>query len=164
MNDAARKDRFHVPQSITWKLSNGDMNERFRLSGDYVRSYIPEVQDILNAGIDFFFYAGDQDLVCPFTLVKETALRTVWNEGDPLLGTKTAKFRKCAGRGESTYKKISSPSSPNYAKYIRAGHLTYARIFGAGHMVNEKKPAEAKHMFESWIFNRGLFQECDPGP
>lgn len=57
MNDAARKDRFHVPQSITWKLSNGDMNERFRLSGDYVRSYIPEVQDILNAGIDFFFYA-----------------------------------------------------------------------------------------------------------
>lgn len=98
--------------------------------------------------------------------MKDQALTTVWTEPDPdpLLGTKTARFQKCAGRGEATYNKLSSPSSPGYANYIRAGHLTYARVFGAGHMVNENKPGEAKHMFENWISNRAIFQECDPVP
>ncbi|PVH85294.1 alpha/beta-hydrolase [Cadophora sp. DSE1049] len=166
MNERTRKIRFGVPTSVTWHLGNQAMMTRFDRSGDQVKSFIPEVQDILNAGFDFLFYAGDQDLICPFTLVKDTALNTVWTETDPdpSLGTKTAKFQKCAARAETTYKKLSSPSSPGYASYIRAGRLSYARVFGAGHMVNEKKPAEAKHMFENWIFNRAMFQECDPGP
>ncbi|KAK0109111.1 hypothetical protein ONS96_002938 [Cadophora gregata f. sp. sojae] len=166
MNEPTRKDRFLVPRSYTWNMNNREMMIRFDQSGDQTKSFIPEIQDILNAGFDFLLYAGDQDLVCPFTLVKDTALNTVWTEADPdpALVTKTAKFRKCAGRPETTYKKLSSPTSPGYASYVRAGRFSYARVSGAGHMVNEKKGPEAKHMLENWILNRAMFQECDPGP
>jgi cathepsin A (carboxypeptidase C) len=79
--------------------------------------------------------------------VKEQALKTKWSD--------SARFKKCAlGDGETAM----------YGNYIRAGHLTYARVKGAGHMISENRPAESKFLFENWIFNRGSFQECNPGP
>jgi cathepsin A (carboxypeptidase C) len=88
-------------------------------------------------------------------------MNTNWGEAG---GTKKDRFRKCAGRAESTYKTLQMPPSLPYASYIRAGRLTYTRVFKAGHMINQNKPREAKHMFENWILNRPSFQECDPGP
>jgi hypothetical protein len=95
--------------------------------------------------------------------VKEQALKTKWNESDAALGTKTAKFKKCEARGENTYEKIGITAAAPYGNYIRAGLLTYARVKDAGH-ISENKPAESKHLFETWIFSRSTFQECNPGP
>jgi len=57
MNNRDRKPRFGVPRDIRWKLDDDPMYFRFQSSGDILRSFIPEVQDILNANIDILFYA-----------------------------------------------------------------------------------------------------------
>jgi len=71
------------------------------------------------------------------------------------------RFRSCLSRDEDTYSTIATSNGATaYANYVKAGKLNYVRVFGAGHMINEAKPAEAKHLFETWVFHPENFQEC----
>jgi hypothetical protein len=77
-------------------------------------------------------------------------------------------WRKCAAKDESLYSTITNTPPPpvgppyEYANYVKAGRFTYVRMLNAGHMINEKHPKEAKHLFETWIFERNKFSECTP--
>ncbi|KAF2257914.1 alpha/beta-hydrolase [Lojkania enalia] len=144
MNKGTTLTQFGVPATKTWSMFNS-MPKAFKASGDHARSYVPELMTILNAEIDVMLYAGDKDLVCPWTGVKEVAKKLDWTENDPGLGmTKKKRFE----------------SSTSYANYIRAGRLNFVRVKGAGHMINENKPAEAQHLLEEWILRRDNFVEC----
>ncbi|KAF2178911.1 alpha/beta-hydrolase [Zopfia rhizophila CBS 207.26] len=164
MNDQARRTRFGVGKGRKWEASSDLPYQPFVTSGDFFRNFIPELQTILTAGIDFMIFAGDQDLACPETLTRLQALNTAWVEADPVFGSKYKKWRSCEALGELNYNHISLPGSGPYASYIKAGHLNYVRVFGAGHMINENKAPEAKDLFERWILNRSSFSECNAGP
>ena len=104
-------------------------------------------------------------MVTPVTAVKALAKLVDWGEVDtPGLGLKRDRWRTCAAKSESTYLKISKPGPPiiPYASYVRAGHFNFVRVLDAGHMINENRPEEAKHLFETWVLNRGAFAECSP--
>jgi cathepsin A (carboxypeptidase C) len=57
-NVNARKISLGVDPGVAWSWMNTEMNEKdFRSSGDFYRSYIPQIETILNAGIDIMLYA-----------------------------------------------------------------------------------------------------------
>jgi cathepsin A (carboxypeptidase C) len=64
-----RKGRFNVDKSITWSWFNRDMWDRFQDSGDYYRSYVPEIGKILDGGIDFMLYAVSILILIPVLCV-----------------------------------------------------------------------------------------------
>jgi cathepsin A (carboxypeptidase C) len=57
MNEAERKTRFGVAGSPPWQYVDTDIFDNFHKSGDEYRSFVPEVGNILEKGIDFMFYA-----------------------------------------------------------------------------------------------------------
>jgi len=55
LNKPERKIRFGVDSSTSWQMSK-DMVKHFQHSGDWFKSYIPEIGNILDGGIDFLLY------------------------------------------------------------------------------------------------------------
>jgi hypothetical protein len=62
LNKPERKIRFGVDSSTSWQMSK-DMVEPFQHSGDWFKSYIPEIVNILDGGIDFLLYVVN--ISCP---------------------------------------------------------------------------------------------------
>lgn len=57
LNNADRRTRLGVSSGPEWHPGSTDMMRRFWDSGDMVKSYIPKLEDILKANIDFLLYA-----------------------------------------------------------------------------------------------------------
>jgi cathepsin A (carboxypeptidase C) len=95
------------------------------------------------------------------TLVQSQADALDWADGPGSPSRlKRDKFHKCLDITKNKWKEMKTgPLSSVYSSYVRVGPLTLARVFKAGHMINENKPAEAKHMFETWILNNAKFEE-----
>ncbi|KAF2001044.1 alpha/beta-hydrolase [Amniculicola lignicola CBS 123094] len=145
--NAPTENAIGADPNIQWEYTKGGVFDDFLESGDWAKSYLPELEFVLSAGKNVLLYAGDQDLAVPFTAVKATAEELRWNNRDT--------FRECLRRPEDQLKKLGT-----YGSYVRFDQLTFARIYGAGHMINENKPAEAKDMFEKWILRNTEFTNC----
>ena len=100
-------------------------------------------------------YAGDTDLACAYLGVKQVAKDVRWEGFDA--------FRKRADRPESEWTQLRDEGRKVYGNVVQVGRFMYARIYGAGHMVNEKRPAESKEMFEKWV-GQFVFDPPPPPP
>ncbi|ORY12598.1 Alpha/Beta hydrolase protein [Clohesyomyces aquaticus] len=154
------KALFGLERDIAWTYMNTPVWDAFVESGDWTRSYLPELGTVLSAGINVLLYAGDVDLAVPYTTVERTAYRLDWVDAPGQTSTaRRDHFRECMIQQDEAHRTKLMLNDVEYGSYVKYGQLTYARVYGAGHMINENKPKEAKDMFEKWIL-RNSFLNC----
>jgi carboxypeptidase C (cathepsin A) len=126
LNNMAVKQAFHVNTSITW-----DFCANLDYHSDFFHGSIYAYPTLINAGLNILIYSGDVDGAVP-TIGTRNWIREL-------------------------NLAILEPYRSWYVNEQVAGYtilysgLRLVTVKGAGHMVPQWKPAQAQHMFLSWL-------------
>ncbi|KAK3065078.1 hypothetical protein LTS18_011288 [Coniosporium uncinatum] len=128
----------------------------FGIAGDEGLTTQPQVQYLLQQGIDVLFYQGNLDLAC------NTAGNVRWTNSMPWKGqtafaAKALKSWKAMRDGEEldvgTFKEVYVQTDPEHKKKTRFSLVT---IDKSGHMVPMDQPEVALQMLNTWLARKSF--------
>ena len=126
-------------QSI-WVKANTGIYEQFAATGDWMRSSLPNLEAVINAGVRTIIYDGDADYIVNYMGVEAMARASrafSYALTDLValslqVASLTTKFSaEFAKQNFATYTVNGKPAG----LYKNAGTFSYLRVFGAGHEV-----------------------------
>jgi len=129
------QEAIHVsePGSVTWGVCNDEINTHYSLD-DVDAPMMPLYKQLLeHGGLKILVYSGDDDSVCA------TAGAQLWIWG---------------------MAKVKTPWAPWYANKQVAGYrvdfegFSFATVHSAGHMVPTTRPAQALHLFRTFLHDK----------
>ncbi|KAI0271170.1 serine carboxypeptidase [Russula aff. rugulosa BPL654] len=103
-----------------WVKRNNHVYDQFAKAGDWMRTSLPDLETVINAGVRTVIYDGDADYFFNYKGVEAMTLS--------LNTTVSAQFKK---QKFETYDVKGKPAG----LYKNAGTFSYLRVFGAGHEV-----------------------------
>ncbi|KAF8500351.1 alpha/beta-hydrolase [Russula emetica] len=137
-----------IGSKSTWLETNSDIYNQFATTGDWMRSALPALEEVINADVRTVIYAGDADYIVNYIGVEAMV--------DSLNTKYSANYAKHNFR---TYNVKGWPAG----LYKNAGKFSYLRVFGAGHEVPAYKwwgvlhrGAAALQMFEQIMSDNHL--------
>ncbi|KAF8887447.1 serine carboxypeptidase [Gymnopilus junonius] len=131
----------------TWQETNDQVYSNFAATGDWMRSSLPDLEKVINAGVRTIVYDGDADFILNFNGVEAmvNSLSTQWSS---IFKQQSFQTYNVAGQKVGQFK--------------NAGLFSYIRIFGAGHEVPAYKSGSlaygqaAAQMFTQIMANQSL--------
>ncbi|ORY12596.1 Alpha/Beta hydrolase protein [Clohesyomyces aquaticus] len=136
INGANKERLIAADPTFVWPQpqGGGSLPRQFTNSGDWAKSFLPELQTLLTNEVKVLLYAGEWDLIVTASTMKLSAGVVDWTDG---LGKTTTsnrdQFRQCLYLPDSKLEKLAIGEDP-YAAYVRVGQLAYAQIYKAGHV------------------------------
>ncbi|KAJ6549817.1 Alpha/Beta hydrolase protein [Mycena capillaripes] len=112
--------RNKIGAEVAWQQSNDDVYDNFMATGDWMRSSLPDLERVIDSGVQVTIYVGDADYILNFMGVE--AMIASMNT------TLSAEFNKQA----------FAPYMVNgllAGQFKNAATFSYVRIYGAGHEV-----------------------------
>lgn len=106
---------------------------KFARTGDIVRTFLPALSDVVNAGVRTVVWAGDADYICNW-IGNQAAAEAVTFPGQAAFTAKELVSYTVNGATGGTFK--------------TQDNLSFLRVFGAGHEVPFYTPALALQVFE----------------
>ncbi|KAJ7066417.1 alpha/beta-hydrolase [Mycena amicta] len=116
-----------IGAEVDWVESSDAVYENFASSGDWMRSALPALDSVIDAGVRVTLYNGDADFIVNYQGV-EDMMATMTNQY-------SAEFQK---QSFVTY----TVDGKKAGLYKNAGGLSYVRVSGAGHEVPAYKNAQ----------------------
>jgi len=138
---------FKIGAQSTWQETNRDVYNDFAATGDWMRSSLPDLEAVINAGVRTCIYAGDADFIVNYMGV-ENMVRPSAHSHTFLLASHTDPVVRLALYAQVT--SLNTNFSSLFAQqrfenftvdgalaglYKNAGTFSYLRVFGAGHEV-----------------------------
>lgn len=139
--------RAAVGAETTWQETNFNVYTNFLHTGDWMRTSVPDLENLINSGVRTLIYSGDVDYILNFYAIEAMVdnLKTTFSD--------------------QYHQQSFSPYSVNgtvTGLYKNAGTFSYVRIFGAGHEVPAYKYGDlaygqaAYQMFSQILSNNDL--------
>ncbi|KAL8927941.1 MAG: hypothetical protein Q9208_002016 [Pyrenodesmia sp. 3 TL-2023] len=113
----------------------------FFSTGDGARSFLSQLSDVVQKGVQTVVWAGDADWICNW-FGNQAAAEAVTYSGQSAFQAAALTPYNVAGKQAGTFK--------------TAGNLSFARIFGAGHKVPFYQPAAALQVFKQTMQGQAL--------
>ncbi|KAI0000651.1 serine carboxypeptidase [Russula compacta] len=109
-----------IGSQTTWQTTSNVVTQNFGATGDWMRSSLPDLEFVINAGVRTVIYDGDADYILNFYGVEAmvASLKTQFS----------SLFAKQQFASFTVNKKPAG-------LYKNAGTFSYLRVFGAGHEV-----------------------------
>ncbi|OWZ01026.1 Serine protease [Phytophthora megakarya] len=122
-----------------WTLLNHTINGGFFGAPSYsgCKSTSDKVSDLLEAGLQVLFYAGDADLLCNVYAIEKTVEKLNWFGSSGFIATKSRAYTTTTGIEAGTVRSFSK--------------LTYVKVHNAGHMVPADQPEVALDIILKFI-------------
>lgn len=128
-------------EEMNFHSCSDQVGKGFVQTFDILRSYQPDLVELVNAGIPALLYNGDADAVCSWYGTKGMLMEMNWWGR---LGFMWAQDRLWSVNGKR-------------AGQVRSnGALTFVRVFGAGHIVPRDQPLHALDMVNQWILSKQI--------
>lgn len=115
--------------------------QKFASTGDNSRSFLAQLSDLVQNGVQTVVWAGDADWICNW-FGNQAAAEAVSYSGQSAFKSAGLAPYNVAGQQGGTFKSV--------------GKLSFARIFGAGHEVPFYQPAAALQVFKQTMQGQGL--------
>ncbi|KAI4186842.1 MAG: hypothetical protein LQ348_004165 [Seirophora lacunosa] len=115
--------------------------QAFETTGDRVRSFLSQLSDVVQKGIQTVVWAGDADWICNWIGNQAAAEAVVYSGQSEFTNASLAPYH-VAGKQAGTFKAV--------------GKLSFARIFEAGHQVPYYQPEAALQIFKQTMMGQGL--------
>ncbi|KAL9013022.1 MAG: hypothetical protein Q9173_002247 [Seirophora scorigena] len=115
--------------------------QAFDTTGDRVRSFLSQLSDVVQKGIQTVVWAGDADWICNWIGNQATAEAVVYSGQSEFKNATLAPYH-VGGKQAGTFKAV--------------GKLSFARIFEAGHEVPYYQPKAALQIFKQTMMGQGL--------
>ncbi|KAI0263017.1 serine carboxypeptidase [Gloeopeniophorella convolvens] len=131
----------------TWQETNDDVYNNFASTGDWMRSSLPNLETVINAGVRTVIYDGDADFILNF------------NGVEAMVASLKTKFS--ATFAQQQFANFTVNGVPA-GLYKNAGTFSYVRVFNAGHEVpayqqpGVPRGAAALQMFTQIMSNQSL--------
>lgn len=136
LNRPEIQKKIGVSPERPYKGCNMNVNQKFLLSGDWMRPYVNLLPPMLDDGVRILVYAGDADYICNWIGNKAWTLELEW-------------------KGKTDFVKAADlpwiADGKQAGEYRMAGPFAFLRVFKAGHMVPYNQPKVSLEMFEHWI-------------
>eukprot|EP01127_Copromyxa_protea_P008024 TRINITY_DN1827_c0_g1_i2.p1 TRINITY_DN1827_c0_g1~~TRINITY_DN1827_c0_g1_i2.p1 ORF type:complete len:344 (+),score=88.46 TRINITY_DN1827_c0_g1_i2:311-1342(+) len=136
LNLPETKAKLGVPTNVTWQTCLYDIQFTNK---DLMGSFLDEMTEILEAGLNVIAYYGDLDLVCPWNGGLNWMVNTQWS-GQTGFGKAPLK--------DWTY----NNKVVGQVKQFR--NFQFVRVHGAGHMTPTDQPEVSLELFTNFIHNR----------
>ncbi|KAJ7339770.1 serine carboxypeptidase [Mycena albidolilacea] len=137
-----------IGAEVTWQMTNDDVYNNFAETGDWMRSALPALESVIDAGIRVLIYNGDADFIVNYQGVE-----------DMLAVMKTASSAEFNKAALQTY----TVAGHSAGLFKTAGNVSYVRIAEAGHEVPAYKNTglaygqAAYQFFTQTMANQSLF-------
>ncbi|KAJ7677035.1 serine carboxypeptidase [Mycena polygramma] len=137
-----------IGAEVTWQMTNDDVYNNFADTGDWMRSALPALESVSDAGVRVLIYNGDADFIVNYQGVEDMLATMTSKSTAPL--TK-AKFQTYTVAGKTA------------GMFKTAGTFSYVRIAAAGHEVPAYKNTglavgqAAYQFFSQTMANQSLF-------
>ncbi|KAI4177768.1 MAG: hypothetical protein LQ343_000232 [Gyalolechia ehrenbergii] len=115
--------------------------QKFSATGDNPRSFLAQLSDVVQKGVQTVVWAGDADWICNW-FGNQAAAEAVSYDGHAAFQSAALMPFNVAGKQAGTFKAV--------------GKLSFARVFGAGHEVPFYQPAAALQVFRQTMMQRPL--------
>ncbi|CAK5282267.1 unnamed protein product [Mycena citricolor] len=112
--------RTKVGAEVTWAETNNNVYNNFAATGDWMRSSLPNLETVINAGVRVTIYGGDADYILNFNGI-ENMIASMNNQFSAQINAQAFKPFTVKGLLAGQFK--------------TAGTFSYVRIYGAGHEV-----------------------------
>ncbi|KAJ7477378.1 serine carboxypeptidase [Mycena latifolia] len=109
-----------IGAEVDWQMTNDDVYNNFAETGDWMRSTLPALESVLDAGVRVTIYNGDADFIVNYQGI-ENMLASMTTGAGKALNKQSFATYTVGGRTAGIYK--------------AAGLLSYVRVSGAGHEV-----------------------------
>ncbi|KAL8650926.1 MAG: hypothetical protein Q9210_003532 [Variospora velana] len=113
----------------------------FETTGDRARSFLPQLSNVVQKGIQTAVWAGDADWICNW-IGNQVAAEAVDYSGQSEFKNASLAPYNVAGKQVGTFKTV--------------GKLSFARIFEAGHLVPYYQPEAALQVFKQTMMGQAL--------
>ncbi|KAH8069754.1 serine carboxypeptidase [Aureococcus anophagefferens] len=128
----------NVPKAAKWSDCNRAVTMGFELAGDYMKEYQQLIPDLIEDGIRYLIYAGDQDYICNWLGNQAWTLALPWSGKDALNAAPVADW-DVAGKKAGELRKTDM--------------FSFLRVIDAGHMVPMDQPEAALAMINAFTSN-----------
>ncbi|KAI9702284.1 MAG: hypothetical protein M1820_006216 [Bogoriella megaspora] len=148
LNSAAVWKALAVPEVVpNFTVISWEINNAFSQTNDPFISTEPQVQYLLQSGIDVLFYQGNLDLAC------NTAGNLRWSnsmrwKGQAEYASKSLTPWKVGGEKVGTFKEVYVQTNDDNERETRFAFVT---IDGSGHLVPQDQPEAAVDMVNRWL-------------
>ncbi|KAL8939637.1 MAG: hypothetical protein Q9216_003245 [Gyalolechia sp. 2 TL-2023] len=115
--------------------------QQFSSTGDHPRSFLPQLSDVVQKGVQTVVWAGDADWICNWFGNQEAA-EAVFYDGQDAFKSAVLMPYNVEGKQMGTFKAV--------------GKLSFARVFGAGHEVPFYQPAVSLQVFKQTMMRQPL--------
>ncbi|KAJ7138626.1 alpha/beta-hydrolase [Mycena filopes] len=111
-----------IGAEVPWQMSSDDVYDNFAATGDWMRSQLPNLESVIDAGVRVLIYNGDADFIVNYQGVEDmlATLQTKSNTA-ALFNAAALKTYTVAGHAAGLFKS--------------GGNISYVRITAAGHEV-----------------------------
>jgi len=109
-----------IGSHVEWEEVNIDVYNNFAATGDWMRTSLPDLEKVINAGVRTIIYDGDADYICNFKGVEAMVASLNTRFSSQFAGQKFTNF---------------TVNGALAGIYKNAGTFSYVRFFGAGHEV-----------------------------
>ncbi|KAJ7733030.1 serine carboxypeptidase [Mycena metata] len=137
-----------IGAEVDWQMTNDDVYNNFAETGDWMRSQLPALESVVDAGIRVLIYNGDADFIVNYQGVE-----------DMLASMKTDFSTEFNKQAFTTY----TVNGHKAGQFKTAGTFSYVRIAAAGHEVPAYKNTglavgqAAFQFFTQTMANQSLF-------
>ena len=128
----------NVPKAAKWSDCNRAVTMGFELAGDYMKEYQQLIPDLIEDGIRYLIYAGDQDYICNWLGNQAWTLALPWSGKDAFNAAPVADW-DVAGKKAGELRKTDM--------------FSFLRVIDAGHMVPMDQPEAALAMINAFTSN-----------
>lgn len=151
MSSLPVRQALNVPKAAgKFSVISGAVAWAFALTGDGVLSMQPQVQYLLEHGIDVMFYQGNLDLVCNTAGNLQWASTMPW-KGQPAFVAQPKRMWTNEGEEVGWFKEVKTKTASG-----RETTFAFTTVDGAGHLVPFDKPKEALALVDRWLQKRSF--------
>ncbi|KAF8273258.1 putative carboxypeptidase S1 [Lactarius quietus] len=143
--DIVQTDYAFPPATYVNYLQDSEIQARigahFINSGDYARSFLAVLSDVVQSGLQVLLMAGDRDWICNTDGVQAVIAEMEFDQSTELNSAPLIPY---------------TVGGVQYGTYKTAGNFTFVNVFEAGHQVPSYQPAFALQAFTQTINQQTL--------
>ena len=136
------REALGVSKARKWSDCSRSVTLLFELAGDYMKDYQQMIPDLIEDGIRYLIYAGDQDFICNWLGNQAWTLALPWSGHDAFNAAKVNDWA-VAGKKAGELRKSGADSK-----------FSFLRVIDAGHMVPMDQPEAALAMINAFTANK----------
>ncbi|KAF1834668.1 alpha/beta-hydrolase [Decorospora gaudefroyi] len=121
-----------------WEAESKDIEDEFKTTGDFVRSYLKWLSEIVSSGVNTIIWVGDADFSCNWNGVYDVSNHILY-PGSAKFSTQLLEPYLVNGKEAASFKTVYN--------------LSFMKVFNAGHFVPHDQPELALQVFEQMMLN-----------